>query len=59
MEIKFVREMDELGRLVIPIDLRRYYGIRAKDKLCIIAKEEGILIVPEKCTKNSEDTEEQ
>ena len=54
MEIKFVRDMDELGRLVIPIDLRRYYGIQAKDKVCIIARDDGILIVPAKCTQNSE-----
>ena len=46
-------------KIAVQTDLRRYYGIRAKDKLCIIAKEEGVLIVPEKCTKNSEDTEGQ
>ena len=41
MKIKICRQIDELGRLVIPVDLRKQYGLKAGDKVCFIACEEG------------------
>jgi bifunctional DNA-binding transcriptional regulator/antitoxin component of YhaV-PrlF toxin-antitoxin module len=43
-EMVFKRPIDNVGRLVIPIDIRRMYGIGDKDTLCIIPLEEGFLI---------------
>ena len=52
MEIKFLRQGDELGRLVIPIDLRRQYEINPGDKIRIIPQDNGIFIQAEKCVQN-------
>lgn len=40
----FEREIDKVGRLVIPVDVRRMYDIKDKDILCLIPQEDGILI---------------
>ena len=40
----FEREIDKVGRLVIPVDVRRLYDIQEKDLLRIIPQENGILI---------------
>ena len=40
----FEREIDKVGRLVIPVDVRRLYDIQEKDFLRIIPQENGILI---------------
>jgi AbrB family looped-hinge helix DNA binding protein len=42
--IVFEREMDKTGRLVIPIDIRRAYGIEDGDTLLIIPQEDGLLV---------------
>ena len=42
------KKMDGLGRVVIPSDFRRYYGIKADDLLKIVPTENGILIVSAK-----------
>lgn len=42
--ITFARDIDKTGRFVIPIDVRRLYGIEDGDTLLIIPQEEGILI---------------
>ncbi len=42
------REMDSLGRIVIPIDMRRHYGFNKGDKIKIIPTENGILLVSSK-----------
>jgi AbrB family looped-hinge helix DNA binding protein len=44
MEIKIHRRLDRLGRLVIPIDLRRLYGLKQGDRVCLTAQDNGILI---------------
>ena len=44
MNTKIIRQIDKLGRLVIPIDLRKQYGIKAGDNVSIIAHEKGIVI---------------
>lgn len=42
--ITFERDIDKVGRFVIPIDVRRLYGIEDGDTLLIIPQEDGILI---------------
>jgi transcriptional pleiotropic regulator of transition state genes len=39
-----VRQMDSLGRIVLPIELRRTLGIARKDPLEIYVTEEGIVL---------------
>jgi transcriptional pleiotropic regulator of transition state genes len=39
-----VRHIDELGRIVIPIELRKRLGLAEKDKLEISVKDEVILL---------------
>ena len=39
-----VRKVDELGRIVIPIELRRTMGIDEKDSLEIYIDEEKIIL---------------
>lgn len=39
-----VRKVDELGRVVIPIELRRTLGIAEKDALEIYVDEERIIL---------------
>ena len=53
MDFKVTKEIDKLGRIVIPAFLRKYYGIALGDKLQFVPLENGILIKPEK-EENSE-----
>jgi AbrB family transcriptional regulator, transcriptional pleiotropic regulator of transition state genes len=39
-----VRKVDELGRVVIPIELRRNFGIEIKDGLEIFVDDEKIIL---------------
>lgn len=39
-----VRKVDELGRVVIPMELRRVLGIKEKDSLEIYVEEEKIIL---------------
>ena len=39
-----VRQLDELGRVVIPIELRRTFGINVKDPLEIFVDGENIIL---------------
>jgi len=39
-----VRKVDELGRVVIPIELRRIHGIKVKDSLEIFVDGENIIL---------------
>lgn len=41
-----VRRMDDLGRVVIPKELRKFYGIREGDALEIYTTAEGIVFAP-------------
>lgn len=54
-----VRRVDSLGRLVIPMELRRTFGIKEEDPMEIFTTEDGILIRPYKpgciCCGSSED----
>ena len=44
MVIKICRQIDELGRLIIPADLRKRYGFKPGDKVWFTSCENGILI---------------
>ncbi len=54
MEIKICRQIDELGRLVIPADLRNQYGLKPGDKVCFTALDDGILIHSENYIYNDD-----
>lgn len=47
MEIKICRRIDRLGRLVIPADLRKQYGLKAGDNIRFIPNDNGILVYSE------------
>jgi transcriptional pleiotropic regulator of transition state genes len=40
-----VRKVDELGRIVIPIELRRTLDIKIKDPLAIYVEEDKIILI--------------
>ena len=44
MEFAMTRKVDELGRIVLPMDYRRHYGIKPTDAIDIIPTENGILL---------------
>lgn len=44
MEFAMTRKVDELGRVVLPMDYRKHYGINPLDELDIIPTEDGILL---------------
>lgn len=44
MEFAMTRKVDELGRIVLPMDYRRHYGIKPTDDIDIIPTEDGILL---------------
>jgi AbrB family transcriptional regulator, transcriptional pleiotropic regulator of transition state genes len=39
-----IRHIDELGRIVIPIEIRKSFGLQVKDPLEISVKDETILL---------------
>jgi len=41
---EFTRPVDELGRVVIPVEIRKENQINANDRLCIKVTSEGILL---------------
>lgn len=47
-----IRQVDSLGRIVIPIDLRRQHDMMVGDNVEITSTDDGILLKPykEKCT---------
>ena len=55
MNIKICRQLDKLGRLVIPADLRKQYGLIPGGKVWFSAYDEGILIHSEDCIYNNDD----
>lgn len=50
-----VRRIDDLGRIVIPKEIRRNYRLKEGDALEITTSREGILLTP--CSSYLEDTE--
>lgn len=59
MEMKISRQIDELGRLVIPKDLREQYGLKPGDKVWFTAYDNGILIHSEDYTYHNEKHDEE
>ena len=50
-EFVTTKKFDDLGRVVIPIDMRKYYGFENNATVQIITQENGILIVSNKKEK--------
>ena len=50
-----VRRIDDLGRIVIPKEIRKNYNIKEGDALEITTSREGILLTP--CSSYLDDTE--
>ena len=46
---KFCRQIEELGRVVIPDDLLKLYGFKPGDTVWFTAYDDGILIHSEDC----------
>lgn len=46
-----VRKVDELGRVVLPIETRRIFGIEEKDSLEILVNEDNGQIILQKASK--------
>ena len=44
MKFEIKRKIDNLGRIILPIDLRIYYGITQGDTLVILPVRNGILL---------------
>ena len=42
--MKICRQIDKLGRLVIPIDLRKQYGFEPGEKVYFDIQDDGILM---------------
>ena len=47
MEFSMTKRMDNLGRIVIPKELRRYYGFEPDDELVLIPMQKGVLLTKE------------
>ena len=44
MEYKIIKKVDRLGRIVLPLEMRKCYGIELNGSIEIIPAENGILI---------------
>lgn len=54
MAITIIRQIDALGRIVIPKDLRKQYDIKNGDEIYFNACEDGILIYSERRESDEE-----
>lgn len=52
MKFENKRCVDELGRIVLPRDMREYYGINTGDELKIVALGDGICLRTEDKTRD-------
>ena len=52
MFYRVFRQIDELGRIVIPKELRERFGIKNGDEVMIEFNEDGIIIHPEEYYKD-------
>ena len=39
------KKFDELGRIVIPIEMRKFYGFENNERVQLLPQENGVLIV--------------
>ena len=44
LEYKIIKKVDRLGRIVLPLEMRKCYGIELNGSIEIIPAENGILI---------------
>ena len=44
MELEVIRQMDKLGRICIPKDFRKSFGITKDTRLLLVMTDEGILL---------------
>ena len=44
MEFAVLKVIDNLGRLAVPVEMRRYYGFELNEELQLVPTEDGILI---------------
>lgn len=44
MDIKIIRKLDDLGRIVIPIDIRRHLKLTAEDNIEISVKNGAVIL---------------
>lgn len=51
-ETGVVRKVDELGRVVLPIEVRRMLGVEVKDSLAILVDKEQEQIILKKISHN-------
>lgn len=58
MKSETFTQIDELGRLEIPADLRKQYGLKPGSKICFTAYDNGILIHSEDYSYNNDGNEE-
>ena len=54
MKIMICRQIDKLGRLIIPADLRKQYGLKPGSKVFFSAYRDGILIRSVDCIYNED-----
>ena len=58
MAIQICRKIDELGRIVSPMDLRKQYGLKPGDEIWCTAYDNGFLIHNESMVYNEEKDDE-
>ena len=44
MEIRIIRKIDKLGRIVIPMDVRKTLGLSSEDEVEITVKENAVIL---------------
>lgn len=57
MNYSVQKTIDTLGRIVLPKNMRDYYGINLNDKLNLIPTDNGILITKAESAKQEEKEE--
>ncbi len=53
MKFAVIKKIDTLGRVVIPIEMRKHYGIELNDKIELVPSKNGILIKNSKSGKSN------
>ena len=57
MKYSVQKTIDALGRIVLPKNMRDYYGINLNDKLNLIPTDKGVLITKAESAKQEEKEE--
>ena len=55
MNFSVEKEIDGLGRIVVPKAMREYYGMQLKSRVILVATEDGILIKLSESEQEKED----